>query len=740
MNKKLKQMSLAAPVALALGSGFAAASFAADAQPGILSGVVTSSKGPEAGVWVIAETRDLPTRFIKIVVTDDQGRYLLPELPPGVNYDVWVRGYGLVDSAKVKSQPGNRKLDLKAVVAPNETEAAQYYPANYWLSMMPLPGKSEFPGTGPEGNGLPPTVKSQQEWASRLKSGCLLCHQQGGTATRIMKYSTPQAWHERLTLARPEGDQTVGNHGAGIAQSMLNNMTMLGSRGLKVFADWTHQVGEGKLPAEKPSRPKGVERNVVVTVWDFAFGRALHDQISTDRRNPTVNAGGPIYALAPTTGNLELLDPVTHKPSEIALPPLPGKAQMNVYPHNPMLDGKGRVWMTDWGQYTLPKSQMTTPAARADFCGNPSNKFAKYYPMPGSTSDKRILMFDPTNEGVASIPSCFGVHHLGFAANKEDTLYFSGDTNVVGWMDTKVYDETRDVSKAMGWCPMVLDTSNGASPANGPAIETDQAKWNQPARAQPVRPGEEGGGGGALNELDPAKDTRISGFLYGMDVNLKDGSVWFGKTSPFPMGIVRFERGANPPETCKTEFYEPPQKADGNYEAFLSRSVSVDLNGVAWVAFNSGKMASFDRRKCKVTRGPTATGQHCPEGWTFYDIPGPKFVGTDISADWHYTNWVDVYNTFGLGQNIPITPGTNSDSIFAIMPGTTEVHQFRVPYPRGFFGRGMDGRVDDPKAGWKGKGLWSIYAMTANWHQEGGLDAEGPQMVKFQLRSNPLEQ
>src|SRR5216684_1091952 len=82
-----------------------------------IGGVVTSANGPEAGVWVIAETRDLPTRFARIVVTDDRGRYLLPDLPKA-NYNVWVRGYGLVDSEKVQSIPG-KALDLTAVLAPN---------------------------------------------------------------------------------------------------------------------------------------------------------------------------------------------------------------------------------------------------------------------------------------------------------------------------------------------------------------------------------------------------------------------------------------------------------------------------------------------------------------------------------------------------------------------------------------------------------------------------------------------
>src|ERR1700753_1517602 len=70
-----------------------------------IGGVVTGPNGPEAGVWVIAETTDLPTRMSKSVVTDDRGRYVIPDLPQA-NYNVWVRGYGLVDSAKVQSTPG----------------------------------------------------------------------------------------------------------------------------------------------------------------------------------------------------------------------------------------------------------------------------------------------------------------------------------------------------------------------------------------------------------------------------------------------------------------------------------------------------------------------------------------------------------------------------------------------------------------------------------------------------------
>src|SRR5687768_6142616 len=106
-------------------------------------GVVTGPRGPEAGVWVIAETRDLPTPFAKIVVTDDAGRFLVPDLPKA-NYSVWVRGYGLVDSAKLAATPGMR-LSLTAVAAPNARAAAEYYPPVYWFAMMHVPAAREFP-------------------------------------------------------------------------------------------------------------------------------------------------------------------------------------------------------------------------------------------------------------------------------------------------------------------------------------------------------------------------------------------------------------------------------------------------------------------------------------------------------------------------------------------------------------------------------------------------------------------
>src|SRR5262249_17984903 len=156
----------------------------------------------EAGVWVIAETTDLPTKFVKIVVTDDQGRYLIPDLPAKATYNVWVRGYGLIDSQKVSTTPG-KTLNLTAVVAPNPRAAAQYYPAGSWLSLIHVPPKSDFPGTGvgAGGDGIAPGVKSQADWIRQVKSeGCTACHQLGTKPTRELSpalgtfASSTEAW------------------------------------------------------------------------------------------------------------------------------------------------------------------------------------------------------------------------------------------------------------------------------------------------------------------------------------------------------------------------------------------------------------------------------------------------------------------------------------------------------------------------------------------------------------------
>jgi len=162
--------------------------------------------------------------------------------------------------------------------------------------------------------------------------------------------------------------------------------------------------------------------------------------------------------------------------------------------------------------------------------------------------------------------------------------------------------------------------------------------------------------------------------------------------------------------------------------AFGPRGIDVDRNGVVWSALSgSGGFISFDRRKCQVFSGrELAAGRHCDEGWTHYPLTaGPNFRGTDnINADFHYYNWVDQFNTSGLGENLPVATGSGSDSLLVLNPQTREWTVLRVPYPLGFYSRGLDGRIDDPSGGWKARGLWANYGT--NRGREGDYEQDGP--------------
>jgi hypothetical protein len=676
-----------------------------------IAGVVTGPKGPEAGVWVIAETTTLPTKLAKIVVTDDRGRYLLPDLP-AAKYSVWVRGYGLVDSPKVDASPG-KPLNLTAVPAPDPRAAAEYYPAGYWYSLLRVPDKKEFPGTGPSGNGISPNVKSQAEYLRHLKNGtCLACHQLGNKATREIPKSlgtfasTAQAWDRRIQSGQ-----------AGL--SMIPGLAQLGrERTLAMFADWTDRIAAGEVPPAPP-RPQGIERNVVVTLWDWADEKVyLHDIVSTDRRNPTMNANGLLYgALELSADYLPVLDPVGNEagkvmltvrdpntpPTNAAMPapsPYYGEevlwtSQNNV--HNPMFDEKGRVWITS----------AIRPPENPAYCKEGSNHpSAKLFPL--QRAGRHLAVYDPKTQKLTHISTCYSTHHLMFAEDANNTLWTSGGGQVVGWLNRKMFDETGDEEKSQGWTALIMD-ANG----NG-------------KRDAYVEPNE---------TLDPTKDKRIGGAFYAV-APAADGSVW-GTVLGFPGAIVRLNPGANPPETALAEYYEPPVN-DPKMPGFSPRGGDVDRNGVYWAALASGHLASFDRRKCKAPlNGPKATGQHCPEGWTLYPEPLPQMQGvTDPgSAEGSYYTWVDQFNASGLGANTPINTGNLSEGLLALKDGKWIV--MRVPYPMGFFTKWMDGRIDNPKADWKGRGLWSTVSTRAPFHMETGKGTTS-KVLKMQIRPDPL--
>ena len=674
-----------------------------------IGGVVTGPNGPEAGVWVIAETTDLPTTFNRIVVTDDDGRYVLPDLPDAT-YDVWVRGYGLIDSEKQSVTPGNTH-DLTAVIAPDPHAAAQYYPAGYWLSLISVPEKDQFPGTGPEGNGISPAMESQAQWIRYLKSGgCTACHQLGTKATReipsqLGEFATTAAgWERRIQSGQAGG-------------SMISGLSRMGlEAGLDMFADWTDRIVAGEVPPAPP-RPSGVERNIVISQWDWADPKAyLHDQVSTDKRDPTVNSGGKIYgALEASADYLPVLDPVRHASSEVPVPvrdpdtPVASGPPMMSSPywgdesiwdsranvHNPMLDHRARVWITSRVR------GFQNPAFCREGSDHPSAQL-----FPTTRTGRNLAMFDPVTEEFSLISTCFSTHHLMFAEDDNNTLWTSGGGQVIGWLNTKMYDETGDEEASQGWSPLILDT-------NGNGKQDEWVEPNEP--------------------IDPSKDKRITSGYYAVAYNPVDGSIW-GTSLGFPGGVVRFD-----PATGLTEFFQPPWgNPDVPVQGYSPRGGDIDRNGVFWSALASGHMASFDRTKCLgPLNGPKAIGPHCPEGWTLYPEPVPQLKGlTDSgSAESSYYTWVDQFNTLGLGEGVPINTGNGAEGLLALQDGEWVV--LRVPYPLGFYTKWMDGRIDDADAGWKGRGVWATYSTRAPFHLETGKGTSS-KVVHFQLRPDPL--
>jgi hypothetical protein len=394
-------------------------------------------------------------------------------------------------------------------------------------------------------------------------------------------------------------------------------------------------------------------------------------------------------------------DPKTPSSKDHALAPSPYWGDEVIWDsqtsmHNPMFDEKARVWFT---------SRVRSPENPA-FCKKGSeHPSAKMFPL--ERSNRQLSMYDPETGKITLINTCFQTHHLVFAEDANNTLWTSAggpQSGVIGWLNRKMFEKTGDEEKSQGWTALILDTN-----ANG----------KRDAYVEPNEP------------VDPAKDKRINAAIYSVGVNPVDSSIW-GTSLGFPGYIVRLDPGANPPETALAEVFEPPLPGYG------PRGGDIDRNGVFWASLSSGHLASFDRRKCKgPLNGPNATGKHCPEGWTLYPFPGPQMAGVTESgsAEASYYTWIDQFDTFGLGKNVPIATGNANEALLALVDG--KFVTLRVPYPMGFYPKWMDGRIDDANAGWKGKALWATYSTRTPFHIEGGKGTTS-KVVKLQLRPDPL--
>jgi hypothetical protein len=360
--------------------------------------------------------------------------------------------------------------------------------------------------------------------------------------------------------------------------------------------------------------------------------------------------------------------------------------------HNSMFGNDGRMWLT------ASVRGMDNPA----FCKNGSqHPSARVFPLESSA--RQVAVLDPKTMKYDFIDTCFATHHPQFGYDADNTLWLSGTGPVAGWVNTKVWDETHDAQKAQGWSPFILDT-------NGNGKRDDYVEPNQPN--------------------DPAKDRRIvpgGDGPYAVMPHPTDGSVWYA-VGVFggPAGFARFD-----PKTGLTEVYNVPMPAFG------IRGGDIDKNGVVWGSASSGHLVGFDRRKCEAPlNGANATGDHCPEGWAMYRYPGPGFDGLgENSAESSYYTWVDQHNVFGLGENIPISTANLNDGFVALKDG--QFVTIRIPYPMGFYAKGLDGRIDDPNAGWKGRGLWSTSGDRTPWLMETGKGSS-PRAVHIQVRPDPL--
>ncbi len=650
---------------VAMGSAAAAAAFVATAvtgqgvaqkapPPDYIEGTVTSAGNtPEGGVWVIAEGKPGNKLMRKIVVTNRKGQFVLPEMPNG-KWRVWVRGYGILDSAKTPARPG-ADLEIKVKKARTKVQAAKVYPANYWLSMLDLP----------ENVGTPAGM-------SGFKLGCMLCHQIGIKATRSLV--TREAYDAGTKKARTMHGTSVG----------LGREALLDS-----LADWSQRIAKGETPKSAPARPTGMERNIVITQWNWGDKWAYaHDEVATDKNNPRRNAEGKVWGVDIGNDRLLWVDPKTNKTGEIKVPTRGGfntswcdqnsrpggpptgfgtlgcpaeggeSAYVGKYhnpanPHNPMMDSKGNIWITtqirrEWAE--------DIPA----FCNAPGKD-----PVVGG--HRQLGYYDPKAKKFNLIDTCFGTHHLQF--DKNGVLWTSGDSRLFGSFDPSKYDPNRPETEgqAQDWAQVKVDT-------NG----------------------------------DGVMDKPIVGFNYGVVPNHVDGSVWSAQPST-PGQIIRYE-----PSTRKFEQYIPPKPGKG------PRGVDVDSQGIIWAAMGgSGHLGRFDRSKCTQTWGD---GTQCAEGWTFFKPPGPMMSqstpGEGTTADLHYYLWVDRFNASGLGKDVVILNGTNSDSLQIFLPKTKKWITMRVPYPLNAYQRGLDGRIDDPKSGWKGRGLWFNDGLDPVIHNE----------------------
>ena len=360
-----------------------------------------------------------------------------------------------------------------------------------------------------------------------------------------------------------------------------------------------------------------------------------------------------------------------------------------------MMDEKGRLWL----------AAAVRGVKDPDFCGKDSDlTSAKLFPL--EQSQRQIAMLDPKTMKYTFVDTCFTTHHVQFGFDKNDTLWASsgGGGGVVGWLNTKKFLETGDAKASQGWTALIVDTTGNGK----------RADYTEPGKP-----------------LEPGKDMRIGQVFYAVMPSPVDGTVW---------GTIR----NNPARWCGSiqapirrrprlsEIYNVP--AAGLRPARRRYRLQRAWSGCRWpAAISAASTAANAKARSTARQQPAISVRKAGRSTNIRDRASKASAITAPSSS--YYTWVDQHNTLGLGNDVPVSTGNLNDGLIAFAGG--KMITMKVPYPTGFYAKGLDGRIDDPKAGWKGRGLWSTSGDRVPWHQEGGKGMT-PMAVHFQMRPSPL--
>ena len=658
--------------------------------------MVTGANGPEAGVWVIAETNALPTTIRQDRRHRRQGRYVLPELPKA-NYDIWVRGYGLVDSPKSKSEPG-RTLNLKAVAAPNARLRRNITRHNTGIRCSRCPRAAISPAPA-ERQRHAREAEEPGPVARQLKTdGCFSCHQLGNKPTRTI----PKALGQFDILVRGLGriasrsgqasENMVRDHRPARHPARIQDVRRLDR------PDRRRRTAEGEAAASARASS---------AMSSSRCGTGATPRPTCTTRSPPTSAIRPSTPTARSTArpristdNLPILDPVTQHGDDdqdrrCAIRRRRAPRTMPVMQRRRPIGAtrrsgtarprctircsieKGRVWFT--ARIRRPQ----TPAFCRKGSDHPS---AKLFPIERAGAP--VAMYDPKTQKFTLIDTCFTTHHLNFAEDANNTLWTQRRrrrrAGVVGWLNTKKFDETGDEQKSQGWTPFMLDT-------NGNGKRDDYVEPNQP--------------------VDPAKDKRIVAGLYGIGYDPADGIDLGHRCSAFPAASCASIPGDNPPETTLTEYYEVPSTS--------RRRRSTAIRRAAWTSTATASCGC--RSRAATWRASTAASAKVrstarPRPASIARKAGRSIRSRARSSRTSPRPGSAEVELLHLGRSVRHVRARQERAdrhrqrrrwLLALVDG--KFVTLRVPYPMGFYAKGMDGRIDDPNGGWKGKGLWTTY-------------------------------